>query len=157
MKRLTNDENAVSLSIGFILTFSITVLVLVTILTSFYSLMNQAEQTVMRDEFEIHGSDLAVKITTIDTIAGTAINSGATVGEIRYDVSLPEKIAGKHYEIELSNTTNDIIISSEERDETRVKVPFSTDDTTVLSTTLYSSKGKFQIIYNPDTNTIEMS
>ncbi len=157
MKRLRNDENAVSLSIGFILTFSITVLVLVTILTSFYSLMNQAEQTVMRDEFEIHGSDLAVKITTIDTIAGTAINSGATVGEIRYDVSLPEKIAGKHYEIELSNTTNDIIISSEERDETRVKVPFSTDDATVLSTTLYSSQGEFQIVYNPSTNTIEMS
>jgi hypothetical protein len=79
------------------------------------------------------------------------------VGEIRYDVSLPEKIAGKHYEIELSNTTNDIIISSEERDETRVKVPFSTDDATVLSTTLYSSQGEFQIVYNPSTNTIEMS
>lgn len=157
MKRLKEDENAVSLSIGFILTFSITVLVLVTILTSFYSLMNQAEQTVMRDEFEIHGSDLAVKITTIDTMAGTAIGSGSTVGEISYAVSLPEKIAGKQYTIELSNTTNDIILSSEERDETRVKVPFSTDDTTVLSTTLYSSNGEFLIVYNPDTNTIEMS
>lgn len=157
MRRLAEDETAVSISIGFILTFSITVLILVTILTSFYSMMDQAEQTVMRDEFEIHGSDLAVKITTIDTMAGTAIRSGSTVGEIRYGVSLPEKIAGKHYEIELSNTTNDIIISSEKRDETRIKVPFSTDDTTVLSTTLYSPKGEFQIIYNPDTNTIEMS
>lgn len=157
MRRLAKDENAVSVSIGFILTFSITVLILVIILTSFYSLMNQAEQTVMRDEFEIHGSDLAVRITTIDTIAGTAIRSGATLGEIRYEVSLPEKIAGKHYTIEFSNTTSDIIISSEERDETRVKVPYSTEDTKVVSTTLYSSKGEFQIVYNPITNTIEMS
>jgi len=157
MRRLVNDEKAVSLSIGFILTFSITVLMLVIILTSFYSLMDRAEQTVMRDEFEIHGSDLAVKITTIDTMAGTAISSGATVGEIRYDVSLPERIAGKHYTIELSNATNEIIISSEERDETRVKVPFSTNDTTVLSTTLHSPKGEFRIVYYPDTNTIEMS
>ncbi|TQD28245.1 hypothetical protein [Methanolobus vulcani] len=157
MRKLTEDESAVSISIGFILTFSITVLILVTILTSFYSMMDQAEQRVMRDEFEIHGSDLAVKITTIDTIAGAAMDSGATVGEISYEVSLPEKIAGKHYAIEIDNTTKEIIISSEERDETRVKIPFSTDDTTVLSTTLYSPKGEFLITYDPDTNTIEMS
>ena len=157
MRRLANDENAVSISIGFILTFSITVLILVIILTSFYSLMDQAEQTVMRDEFEIHGSDLAVKITTIDTMAGTAMRSGADIGEIRYELSLPDKIAGKQYSIEFSNTTNEIIFSSEERDETKVKIPFSTDDTTLLSTTIYSSTGEYQISYNPSANTIEIS
>ena len=53
MRDLAGDENAVSISIGFILTFSITVLVMVIALTSFYSLMGQAEQTVMRDEFDL--------------------------------------------------------------------------------------------------------
>ncbi|WP_406655728.1 hypothetical protein V7O62_08025 [Methanolobus sp. ZRKC2] len=157
MRTLAKDENAVSLSIGFILTFSITVLVLVIILTSFYSLMNQAEQTVMRDEFEIHGNDIAVKITTIDTMAGTAIRSGSSVGEIRYEISLPDKIAGKEYSIEFSNATNEMIFSSEERDDTRVKIPFSTEDTTLLSTTLYSSKGEYRINYNPAANTIEIN
>jgi len=157
MRRLTDDENAVSISIGFILTFSITVLVLVTILTSFYSLMDQAEQTVMRDEYEIHGNDIAVKITTIDTMAGNAIRSGSDIGEIRYSLSLPEKIAGQTYSIEFSNTTNDIVFASEDRDETRVKIPFSTEDTTVLSTTLYSSKSEYSIVYNPDARTIEIS
>ncbi|MDW7731131.1 MAG: hypothetical protein SCH66_01735 [Methanolobus sp.] len=157
MRRLADDENAVSVSIGFILTFSITVLILVTILSSFYSLMDQAEQTVMRDEFEIHGNDIAVKITTIDTMAGTAMRSGSSIREIRYELSLPGKIAGKPYSIEFSNTTNDIIFASEDRDETRVKIPFSTEDTTLLSTTLYSSKAEFDIIYNPDANTIEIS
>ncbi|KXS40979.1 MAG: hypothetical protein AWU59_2308 [Methanolobus sp. T82-4] len=157
MRRLTDDENAVSISIGFILTFSITVLVLVTILTSFYSLMDQAEQTVMRDEYEIHGNDIAVKITTIDTMAGNAIRSGSDIGEIRYSLSLPEKIAGQTYSIEFSNTTNDIVFASEDRDETRVKIPFSTEDTTVLPTTLYSSKSEYSIVYNPDARTIEIS
>ncbi|MBN2109794.1 MAG: hypothetical protein JW705_01720 [Methanosarcinaceae archaeon] len=157
MRTLAKDDNAVSLSIGFILTFSITILVLVTILSSFYTLMDQAEQKVMRDEFEIHGNDIAVKITTIDTIAGAAMRSGSDIGELRYELSLPDKIAGKQYLIEFSNTTNDIIFSSEERDETRVKIPYSTDGTTLLSTTLYSSTGEYQIIYNPDANTIEIS
>ncbi|QLC48773.1 hypothetical protein HWN40_00005 [Methanolobus zinderi] len=157
MRSLTDDENAVSISIGFILTFSITVLVLVTILTSFYSLMDQAEQTVMRDEYEIHGNDIAVKITTIDTMAGNAIRSGSDIGEIRYSLSLPEKIAGQTYSIEFSNTTNDIVFASEDRDETRVKIPFSTEDTTVLPTTLYSSKSEYSIVYNPDARTIEIS
>lgn len=156
MRSLGKDENAVSISIGFILTFSITVLVLVVILMSFYSLMDQAEQTVMRDEFEIHGNDIAVKITTIDTMAGTAMRSGSDIGEIRYELSLPDKIAGKPYSIEFSNTTNDIIFTSEEREETRAKIPFSTEDTTLLSTTIYSSKGEYQISYDPSANTIEI-
>lgn len=157
MRSLKEDENAVSISIGFILTFSITVLVLVVILMSFYSLMDQAEQTVMRDQFEIHGNDIAVKITTIDTMAGTAMRSGSDIGEIRYQLSLPDKIAGKPYSIEFSNTTHDIIFISEERDETRAKIPFSTEDTTLLSTTIYSSKGEYQISYDPSANTIEIS
>jgi spore germination protein YaaH len=119
--------------------------------------MDQAEQTVMRDEYEIHGNDIAVKITTIDTMAGNAIRSGSDIGEIRYSLSLPEKIAGQTYSIEFSNTTNDIVFASEDRDETRVKIPFSTEDTTVLPTTLYSSKSEYSIVYNPDARTIEIS
>ncbi|MDI3486046.1 MAG: hypothetical protein PWQ50_1266 [Methanolobus sp.] len=57
-----DDENAVSISVGFILTFTISVLMIVMVLSSFYSLMNDAEQTVMHDEFEIHGNDIAVRI-----------------------------------------------------------------------------------------------
>ncbi|TGC07298.1 DUF7266 family protein [Methanolobus halotolerans] len=157
MKGLSGDENAVSVPIGFILTFSITVLVLVVTLTSFYSMMDQAEQTVMRDEFEIHGSDIAVRIAAIDTTVAIAEDAGSGIQEISYRLSLPDRIAGKEYSIEFSNITNDIIIASEERDETRVKVPYSTEDTTVTPTTLYSSKGEYLIVYNPITNTIDIS
>jgi hypothetical protein len=157
MKNLAGDENAVSISIGFILTFSITVLVMVIALTSFYSLMGQAEQTVMRDEFEIHGSDIAVRITSLDTTVGIAKDTGSDIERISYRLSLPDKIAGKEYSIEFSNITNEITFMSEQRAETRVKVPYSTEDTNVTPTILYSSKGEYLMIYNPITDTIDIS
>ncbi|AFV23734.1 hypothetical protein Mpsy_1527 [Methanolobus psychrophilus R15] len=157
MRELAGDEKAVSVPIGFILTFTISVLVMVVVLTSFYSLIGQAEQTVMRDEFEIHGSDIAARITAIDTTVGIAREAGASIEGIGYRLSLPDRIAGKEYSVEFSNLTDDIIIMSEGRYETRVMVPYSTEDTNVTPTILYSSKGEYLIDYNSLTNTIDIS
>ncbi len=157
MRELTGDESAVSIPLGFTLTFSITILVLVITLTSFYSMMGQAEQTVMRDEFEIHGSDIASRITAIDTTVGIAKEAGSGIERISYRLSLPDRIAGEEYSIEFSNITNEIMIMSEERAETRVKVPYSAEDTRVTPTVLYSSKGEFLMVYNPINNTIDIS
>jgi hypothetical protein len=41
--KLLKDEAAVSISIGFILTFVISVLALITVLTAFYTLMDRAD------------------------------------------------------------------------------------------------------------------
>lgn len=157
MKKIINDDNAVSISIGFILTFSITVLILVTILTSFYTLMNQAEQTVMRDEFEIHGSDIAVRITTIDSMVGAATDSGSDIGYIRYELPLPDKIAGERYSVQFQNQTQEIIFNSDDREETTVKIPYLTEDCSITATTIYSSAGEHHMIYNPTTNNIDIS
>ncbi|WP_342303925.1 hypothetical protein [Methanolobus sp. ZRKC5] len=154
LRNICSDENAVSVSIGFILTFSITVLMLVMVLSSFYSLMDQAEQTVMRDEFEIHGSDIAVRIASMDTMIGAAENSGSQIGEIRYELSLPSKIAGKTYSLEFVNSTKDIVLTSDDRDETIVKVPYYADNAVVYSTTLYSQKNEYVMTYEPDKDAI---
>ncbi len=157
LRKLHDDENAVSISIGFILTFSITVLIMVTVLSSFYSLMDRSEQTVMHDEFEIHGNDIAVRIATIDTMVGTTANSGSDIDEIRYELSLPMKIAGKPYSVEFINSTKDIVFISDERENTRVKVPYYTENTRVISTTLQSTQGGYTMTYEPETNTITIA
>ncbi|WMW26208.1 hypothetical protein RE474_05715 [Methanolobus sediminis] len=157
IRSLREDDSAVSITVGFILTFSITVIILVTILSSFYSLMNTAEQTVMREEFEIHANDIAVRIATIDTMIGTASHSGSEVDELKYEISLPERIAGKTYSIEFDNSTKDIVFISQDRKETRIKVPYYTENTIVYSTTLQSSKGEYTIEYDPDINAMIIS
>jgi uncharacterized protein YoxC len=154
IRELAHDENAVSISVGFILTFSISVIMIVMVLSSFYSLMNDAEQTVMHDEFEIHGNDIAVRIATIDTMVGAMADSGASVEEIRYEFNMPSKIAGKPYSVELDNSTGDIVFISEKRERTQVKVPYFAENTVVPSTTVESIKGSFVIAYDPETNVI---
>ena len=157
MKRdILNDENAVSISIGFILTFTITVIAFLMIMQTFYGMLYQAEHTVLREEFEIHGNDIAVQLTNIDTIVNGTLNSGGNIGTIRYDVSLPDKIAGSYYSVEFSNLTNEIIFNSDDRLETTAKIPYVTQTTTVSSTTIYSAAGEHYLLYNPSTNLIEV-
>ena len=157
MKRnILNDENAVSISIGFILTFTITVIAFLMIMQTFYVMLYQAEHTVLREEFEIHGSDIAVQLTNIDTIVNVTLSSGGSVGEIRYDISLPDKIAGSYYSVEFSNQTGEIIFDSDDRLETIVKVPYVTQTTNVESTTIYSAAGEHYLSYNSSTNLIEV-
>ena len=157
MKRdILNDENAVSISIGFILTFSITVIAFLMIMQTFYGMLYQAEHTVLREEFEIHGNDIAVQLTNIDTIVNVSLSSGGSIGEIRYDISLPDKIAGSYYSVEFSNDTSEIIFGSDDRLETTAKIPYVTQTTTVSSTKIYSAAGEHYLSYNPSTNLIEV-
>ncbi|MDI3539074.1 MAG: hypothetical protein PWQ52_197, partial [Methanolobus sp.] len=60
---LARDERAVSLSVGFMLTMTITVITTMILISSFYAMMDRAEHTVMRDEFEIHGNDISLQIS----------------------------------------------------------------------------------------------
>ncbi len=157
MKRdILNDDNAVSVSIGFILTFSITVIAFLMIIQAFYGMLYQTEHTVLREEFEIHGNDIAVQLTNIDTIVNVTLSSGGNIGEIRYDVSLPDKIAGSYYSIEFSNSTREIIFESDDRLETTAKIPYATQTTTVSSTKIYSAAGEHYLLYNSSTNLIEV-
>ncbi len=157
MKRdILNDESAVSISVGFILTFSITVIAFLMIMQTFYGMLYQAEHTVLREEFEIHGNDIAVQLTNIDTIVNVTLSSGGDIGEIRYDVSLPDKIAGSYYSVEFSNLTSEIRFNSDDRLETTAKIPYITHTTTVSSTKIYSAAGEHYLLYNPSTNLIEV-
>jgi hypothetical protein len=157
MKRdILNDENAVSISVGFILTFTITVIAFLMIMQTFYGMLYQAEHTVLREEFEIHGNDIAVQLTNIDTIVNVTLSSGGDIGEIRYDVSLPDKIAGSYYSVEFSNLTSEITFNSDDRLETTAKIPYITQTTTVSSTKIYSAAGEHYLLYNPSTNLIEV-
>ena len=159
MKRdIINDENAVSISIGFILTFSITVIAFIMIMNTFYGMIYQAEHTVLREEFEIHGNDIAVQLTNIDAIVNTTLSSGGSIDEIRYGISLPDKIAGSYFSVEFTNGSSgsEMIFGSDDRLETIAKIPYSTPTTDVTSTTIYSAAGEHYLLYNSSTNSIEV-
>ncbi len=156
IRQFRYDEKAVSVSVGFVLTLSITVITMVVVISSFYTMMDRAEQTVMRDEFEIHGNDMALQISNIDTAVQISRNAGGEVGSFFFILPLPDEIAGQQYSVELSNQTNEIIFESHGKYATRVKVPYKVHETEVESVKLYSGSNEFILHYDPASNMIRI-
>lgn len=154
--KLLKDETAVSISVGFILTFVISVIALVTVLTSFYTLMDRAEQTVMRSEFEIHGNDISMQIASIDALVAVMNNSGAYMGILEYELNLPDQIAGEHYSVSVVNSSHEIMLQSSDKAETKVMIPYSTNNIVVVKSTIFSEAGRHYMTYDPVQRTLEM-
>lgn len=154
--KLFKDETAVSISVGFILTFVISVIALVTVLTSFYTLMDRAEQTVMRSEFEIHGNDISMQIASIDALVAVMNNSGAYMGVLEYELNLPDQIAEEHYSVSVVNSSHEIMLQSSDKAETKVMIPYSTNNIVVVESTIFSEAGRHYMRYDPVHRTLEM-
>jgi hypothetical protein len=118
--------------------------------------MDQAEHTVMREEFEIHGNNIALQLTKIDTMVGVVNSSGGDIIDYRSELMIPIRIANEYYYVEFSNQTREIIFESNERSETRVQVAFNIENTNIMSTTLSSASGDHFLLYNSTSNMIEI-
>jgi FlaG/FlaF family flagellin (archaellin) len=153
-KRITDDENAVSISVGTVLMLSITVITLVVVIGSFYTMMDRHEHAVTRDQFEIHGNDMALQISNIDTAVQITNNYGGKAENISYHFSLPPTIARHQYSIELSNSTREIIFRSQSGPGTEVKVTYVTSTTDVASNKIYSGQDYFELYYDANSNLI---
>ena len=156
MKQIFHDNEAVATSVGFILTFSITVITFLLVMNASYSMMEQAEQTVMREEFEIHGNNIALQFTEMEMIVNSSSTAGGVVGEIRYEMLLPLKVANEYYSVEFSNSDKEMIFESHGRDETRVKIPYEARNIQVMDTTISSAAGEHYMIYNSTSNMVEI-
>ncbi|SES66611.1 hypothetical protein SAMN04488587_0436 [Methanococcoides vulcani] len=156
MKQIFHDNKAVATSVGFILTFSITVITFVLVMNASYNMMDQAEHTVMREEFEIHGNNIALQLTEMETIVNITNTAGGEVDEIKYEMLLPLKVANDYYSVEFSNQTNEMIFESHGRDETRVKIPYEMRNIQLMSTTISSASEEHYMIYNSTANMVEI-
>ncbi|ADI73393.1 hypothetical protein Metev_0479 [Methanohalobium evestigatum Z-7303] len=152
IKRFLKDDSAVSVSVGSILIFSISVLAFIMVMNSFFSMMDQTEETVTREEFETYGNDMALQLTNVDTIISNTGKSG--VNSLKYEFTIPDKVAGEYYSVNFSNKSNEITFESQ--NQVKVKVPYSVCNTQVETTTIYSSSTNHYFFYNSSKNLIEV-
>jgi hypothetical protein len=129
---------------------------LVTVLTAFYTLMDRAEQTVMRSEFEIHGNDISMQISSIDTLVAVMNNSGAYIGLLEYDLNLPDQIAGEHYSVSTVDSSHEIVLQSRDKEETKIMIPYSAQNMRVIESTVFSEAGTHYMAYGPINRTLEI-
>jgi hypothetical protein len=148
---IIRNEDAVSISIGFIIMFTVTVIVFSGVMLSFYSLSRSTEKSAMEESFKILGSGLANKITTVDTLVNVSASFGATVEIIEYEFRLPATIAGKTYSMNLTNTTYEIILESD--NGVLVGAPFSVSNN-FTGRKFYGGAEDYIITYDKNDNKI---
>ncbi len=152
-KNLIKNEDAVSITLGFILMLSITVLVFSAIVLSFYTLSQQSEKVVMRESFDILGSGLAIRITTVDTLVNITNYYGGAVNSLEYEFSIPASIADKGYSINITNSTKQIIIESDSG--AKAWIPFNTSSS-IWEKKIYSNAQDYKLTYNKTDNMIKI-
>lgn len=150
-KNLLKNDEAVSITLGFILMLTITVLVFLAVILSFYTLMQQSKNVAMRESFDIMGSGLATRITTVDSLVNMTGYYGGTVNALEYEFSLPATIANEGYSINITN--KQIIIESDTG--ARAWIPFNTSSS-IMGKTIYSSAHDYKLTYSRTNNIINI-
>lgn len=150
-KDLLKNDDSVSISIGFILMFAITVLMFTTIVLSFYTLTQNTEKSAMRVNFKLMGHGLAGKITMADTLINTTRSYGGTVNSFEYEFSIPASIAGKTFTVNITNSTHEIIMESD--NGAREVVPFNASSN-FTEIKLYSGAENYKLKYDASSNSL---
>lgn len=151
-KSFLRNDNAVSISIGFILMFTVTVLMFTALILSFFTLTQQTEKAAMQETFKMIGSGLAIKLTTVDTLVNITGSYGGTIEKLEYEITMPASIAGKSYTVNI--TGNDEIILGADNGARKV-VPLNMS-TNFTERTIYSGAENYKLLYNKSTNSINI-
>lgn len=151
INKLLKNEDAVSISIGFILMFAITTIVFTAVIISFNTLSQSSEKSAMIESFDIIGEAFAIKIITVDTLINIVDSNNGSVNFLEYEFSLPESIASKTYTINITNSTNHIIFESD--NGARSVTPFNISSD-LIGQKIYSGSGNYKLIFNNNTKSI---
>lgn len=152
-RSLLKDDRAVSVSIGFILMFAVTVIIFTATIISFYGLTKSSEKSAMDITFKIIGAGLANKITTVDTLVNITDSYGGTVNSLEYEFIMPSTVADRSYSVNITNTTYQIIIQSERSTKSYSSFNISTNFTAI---TIYSGAENYKLTYDKSGNSLNI-
>jgi len=149
-KNLLKNEEAVSITIGFILILFITVLIFSATILSFYALTLSSQQAAMRESFDILGSGFAARVTSMDTLVNITKSNGGAVNKLEYDFSIPVSIANQEYGINI--TRERIFLDAE--NGAKAWIPFNSSYN--INEQIYSNAQDYTLSYDNNTNSMRI-
>lgn len=144
-KDIIKNDDAVSISIGFILMFAITIIIFISVVLSFYTLSHQSEKTAMEESFNVMGHRLAIEMTATDSIINMVNSFGGKANSIEYEFILPPSIAADTYSVNVTNSTRNIILESPDNGA-KVIIPFNIS-TIFIERKFYSGAENYKFEY----------
>ncbi|WP_042666672.1 hypothetical protein [Haloferax sp. ATB1] len=145
--RSRSTDRAVSTALGYVLTLTITVVLISGLLVAAGGFVSDERERVTETELDVIGNRLVAGIESVDRI-------GAAPGESRVEatVRLPPRVAGTTYTIEVLSASNELVLTSTDP-EVAVRVPVKTE------TSLAASRldgGDVTITYDSASGTLEV-
>lgn len=133
------DERAVSTTLSYVLTLSITAILASGLLIAAGTFVDNRQEEVARDELEVVGEQLASRLMAADRLAA----SGAD--EVVVTTRFPETIAGSRYRIDVQPGSDRIVLTATSIDA-QASVSY-TSRTTVADVEV--SGGELRIVLTP--------
>ncbi|MCO8267657.1 DUF7266 family protein [Haloferax prahovense] len=147
-ERSRSTDRGVSTALGYVLTLSITVVLISGLLVAAGGFVSDERERVTETELDVVGNRLAAGIESVDRI-------GAAPGESRVEatVRLPPRVAGTTYTIEVvSGSPNELVLTSTDPEVT-VRVPVKTETSLAASR---ADGGDVVISYDPSVGALEV-
>jgi len=115
-RRLSGDTRGVSVTVGYILTLAVAALLLGVLVTGASGLLAGQSETVVGDELNVVGNQLAANIDEADQLARIARDDTAAIsgtdGRVVLDVRLPDRVSGSEYDVEIDDASRTITLEA---------------------------------------------
>lgn len=156
------DEEAASVTLGYILTMFISVVLLSMLLLTSQTFIRDSSDMVMSQSFDVFGSNLAMKITGFDRAIRNTIYSGGSDTTLETEFEFPAEIAGRGYSINVTDygagtsPRYEIILRAEGGRMNRIRIPLNIS-TSIQSDEFSSYQESITISYNSTSREMELS
>ena len=126
---MRNDDRAVSVAVGYVLSLGIATLLFSVLLIGGSGLIESQTRTVTHDQLSVTGQQLAADLSGADRLVRANVSDG-TISELSLRTDLPNRVAAGGYTIEIAYTDADDAGTIELRSSSPVvvvEVPFRSD------------------------------
>jgi len=146
--RLRSTDRGVSTALGYVLTLTITVVLISGLMVAAGGFVSDERERVTETELDVVGNRLAAGIESVDRI-------GAAPGESRVEatIRLPPRVAGTTYSIEVEPGPPTGLVLTSTDPEVTVRVPVKNE--TALATSRVDG-GDVTITYDSSSETLEV-
>lgn len=121
--RARGSDRGVSTTLGYVLTLTITVILVSGLMVAVGSFVTGQNERVTESELEVVGQRLAAEVEAADRLAEAGGPNATVVVRSR----LPESVAGRPYRVAVNRTGTDALVLSAEDPDVSVTVHVVTD------------------------------
>lgn len=125
--RLGGDDRGVSTTLGYVLTLTITAILISGLLVAVGSFVAGQNERVTESELEVVGQRLATDIEAADRLAEAGNGSAESNPTVVVRSRLPERVAGRPYRVAVNESGTDRLVLSAEDPDVSVEVRVVTD------------------------------